>query len=172
MVIHTAFAGVSVSHFVENAYENKEITVHVVIKPDSELRGFDVGEFLPETWSVRNWAVQNHDAKEILFESEKGEFMQNEYSINHWAFENLSDEIALSYTLEPKQAGEYEIVSVWFWHEGFEMDTFRFSVKEKPANMITGYSVSSLPSGSVKSSLIVRQSVSDVLSSVSSISLC
>lgn len=168
-----ALADVSVKHSAEAAYEGSPIYVHVSVFVDSETKGFDLGEFIPVGWTVDGWDVMGYDEENVKFESENGGFLGKNYSINHWTFSDLTKDIAVSYKISPKDAGDYDFVSVWFYPTGFSMDNMTVSVNPAKQNAITGYVVAEpeRTGGNVKTTVTVKQSISDVLENINAISL-
>ena len=114
LALPVVLADVSVTH----SYEQKQdgLYVHVIIKTDS-VEKFDLGELIPENWQITNWTVN----AETQFESVAGEFMGKDCNINHWRFNSITKDTEVVYRISPKQAGNYEIVSVWFYPNGFNM---------------------------------------------------
>lgn len=172
MAIPFAMADVSVNHFVEESHSGEPIYVHAVVRADANTSMFDIGEFIPETWTIEDWSVQNYDKAEVLFSSEQGEFLGNEYNINHWTFDKLTHDIILDFKISPKSAGNYELVSLWFYPDGFDMDRTEFTVTEK-SSPLTGYAVagSGKTSSGVATTVTIKSSIGSVLANVNSIEL-
>jgi hypothetical protein len=120
LALPAVVAEVSVKHSLEQKQDG--LYVSVFINTSSETDVIDLAELIPENMQIETWTTYSGTAQ---FESMPGEFMNEEYNINHWKFSDAKDDIELVYKISPKSAEDYDIVSVWFYPDGFNMDKVR-----------------------------------------------
>lgn len=117
LALPAVFAEVSVKHSLEQKQDG--LYVSVFISTNSETDVIDLAELIPEDWQIDSWTTYSGTAE---FESMPRDFMNKDYNINHWKFSDAENDIEMVYKISPKSAEDYNIVSVWFYPDGFNMD--------------------------------------------------
>jgi len=125
---------VSVVRNMENKVEpNSVLTVSFSITPKETISGFDLVDFVPEGWPIRDWSVSGYDRSDVIFESVVKEYQGKTRNANHWKFnKEISKEttLTLTYNLDvPVSSGSYEFKGVWTYPGGFNSDSRTLSVE-------------------------------------------
>ena len=127
--LSAGFCQVSVEHTTTPSFDSKPILVTVYISSDSNLKVFDLGEFMPASWQVESWKINGYNGQ-VSFEEMPQSYIGKQYNLNHWQLKDgFSGKISLEYTISGKKAGSYEFSSVWLYPNSFGTGTYKLDVK-------------------------------------------
>lgn len=121
----------------QRADPSSTFTVSFTVNPEGALSAFDMADFVPDSWKVKDWSVSGYSKSDVSFESQVREYQSKQRNGLHWKFsKNLTGAVTLAYTMDaPAAAGTYEFIAVWTYPGGFG---------SRPAVLAVGKEVPSL----------------------------
>lgn len=128
-------ATVSVSRTMPNRVDPKgTLTVSFSTSPSESISGFDLVEYIPQVWSIKDWSISGYEKADVTFESPVKDYGGKTYKANHWKFgKEFSRTVTLTYTIDvPVSSGDFEFIGLWTYPGGFSSDSKSFSVAAAP----------------------------------------
>lgn len=140
LINSVAFAAVSVSRDMPTRVDpNGLLQVKLTVTTTESLSGFDIAEFIPKDWTIKEWSTLGIDKNYVSLESPLQKTWKNEvYKAYHWKVNKAIDNsITILYLIDvPVSSGSYKFASVWTYLGGFSSDekslNVEFSVPPTP----------------------------------------
>ncbi len=147
-IIPLALADPSISIDMPREVEKgTSFKVILTIDTDSEDK-FDIAVFIPEDWEIVDWDITPKLG--VDFETSAQEFLGEEHNMNHWKFNSVSDEIVIEYTVDAKNIGKYEFITLWMCPSGFDYISNKIEVVAPKVEEHSSSSTSSITGFVVK----------------------